>query len=109
MGLILVTFLLKTVGILKITDFVVDHISTDTNDFTITPSGSAVSFTAGSSISSESVTITANTDNVVEEQESFILKLVDPSGSLCPSGNLENPYLLKIRILDNDGMYIVAK
>ena len=104
-------FLLIIFSVLLITDFVVDHISTDTNDFTITPTGGSVSFTAGSTISSESVTISVNTDNVVEDEESFILRLMDPSGSLCPNGNLEDPYILKVRIIDNDGMltYAVAK
>ena len=84
-------------------DFVVDHISTTSSDVTITPTTGTLSFIAGSATSSESVSITANIDNTIEGHESLLIKLVDPMGSSCNDGNREDPYILKFRILENDG------
>ena len=92
-----------------ITDFVVDHISTTSSDITITPNTGTLSFLAGSATSTESVSITASIDNTIEGHESLLVKLVDPMGSSCTDGNREDPYILKVRILENDGMKYISE
>ena len=83
-----------------------DHISSASSDITITPSSGTLSFTAGTATSTETVSITANVDSTVEGDESFTLTLVDPMGSSCDNGNREDPFILKVQIIENDGMCI---
>ncbi|XP_072024012.1 extracellular matrix organizing protein FRAS1-like [Amphiura filiformis] len=88
----------------KNVEFYVDHITTIDDDIRITPSYGEVTFAAGSA-STQPVTISAQDDDEIEDDESFTLTLVDPLGSACPNKNRGEPYKLYIQIRDNDAKY----
>ncbi|XP_072033452.1 uncharacterized protein [Amphiura filiformis] len=88
----------------KTVDFSVDHITTNNDDFSISPSDGDVTFNAGST-STQSVTVTVADDNEVEDDESFTLTLKDPLGSTCVNGNIDGPDTLNIQIKNNDAEY----
>ena len=86
-----------------ILEFEVIGSTTDSGDFSITPSDYSVTF-AGATASDQPVTITASDDTDVEGDESFTLRLKDPldPNRKCPC-NLGEDYLLHVKIIDDDG------